>query len=167
MPIDATVGGTASNSYVSLEDANTYFSTRLHAETWTSASDADKEAALITATNIIDWYYTYKGGKTTSTQALQWPRAGVTVGNETYPSNSLPKELIMATCELAMVSIDEDVTADNALAGLRKVQAGPLMSQTADNGRPPSTGQLPDAVYLLLKKFMDNAGIRVLRLIRG
>lgn len=167
MPIDATVGGTASNSYVSLEDANTYFSTRLHAETWTSASDADKEAALITATNIIDWYYTYKGGKTASTQALQWPRAGVTVGNETYPSNSLPKELIMATCELAMVSIDEDVTADNALAGLRKVQAGPLMIQTADNGRPPSTGQLPDAVYLLLKKFMDNAGIRVLRLIRG
>ena len=73
----------------------------------------------------------------------------------------------MATCELAMVSIDEDVTADNALAGLRKVQAGPLMIQTADNGRPPSTGQLPDAVYLLLKKFMDNAGIRVLRLIRG
>ena len=57
MPIDATVGGIASNSYVSLEDANTYFSTRLHAETWTSASDADKEAALITATNIIDWYH--------------------------------------------------------------------------------------------------------------
>ena len=85
----------------------------------------------------------------------------------TYDSTDLPKEVRWAVYELALVVLDEDVLVDNALAGLRKVQAGPLMIQTADNGRPPSTGQLPDSVYLLLKKFMDNSGIRVLRLVRG
>ena len=167
MPIDATISGTDSNSYVTLDEANAYFSTRLHSDTWNSASDADKEAALITSTNIIDWYYNYKGAKTVSTQNLQWPRSGVVVGNTTYDSTDLPKEVRWAVYELALVVLDEDVLVDNALAGLRKVQAGPLMIQTADNGRPPSTGQLPDSVYLLLKKFMDNSGIRVLRLVRG
>lgn len=167
MPIDATVGGADSNSYVTLEDANKYFSTRLHSGTWIDSTDQIKEAALITATNMIDWYYTYKGAKTNSTQALQWPRTGVNVGTVIYPSDAIPKEIIIATCELAIVAIDEDLTAGNPLAGLRKVQAGPLLVQTADNGRPPATGLVPDTVYLLLKKFMDNAGIRVLRLIRG
>ena len=167
MPIDATISGTDSNSYVTLDEANAYFSTRLHSDIWNSASDADKEAALITSTNIIDWYYNYKGAKTVSTQNLQWPRAGVVVGSMTYDSADLPKEVRWAVYELALRVLEEDVLVDDALAGLRKVQAGPLLVQTADNGRPPATGQLPDAVYLLLKKFMDNSGIRILRLVRG
>lgn len=167
MPIDATLSGPDSNAYVTLDEANTYFSTRLHADNWASASDADKEAAILSASSIIDWYYVYKGTRSVVTQSMQWPRAGIVIGQDVYASDALPKEVIMATCELALVLLEEDVLEDNALAGLRKVQAGPLMIQTADNGRPPSSGQLPEVVYMLLKKFMDNSGIRVIRLIRG
>ena len=49
MAIDATVGGASSNSYVTLAEATAYFGERLYASAWDSATDADKEKALLQA----------------------------------------------------------------------------------------------------------------------
>lgn len=52
--IKATVGGADSNSYVDLTWATTYFSTRLNIAAWSSAEEADREKALITACRAIE-----------------------------------------------------------------------------------------------------------------
>jgi hypothetical protein len=52
--LDATIGGAASNSYLTLEAAGAYFGQRLHASAWTSASEADREKALLMACRRIE-----------------------------------------------------------------------------------------------------------------
>lgn len=68
------------NSYVSLEEAESYFEGRIHSREWSSASEENKKKALITATSILDSLQfigrKYKEGNPGSEdyQALQWPR---------------------------------------------------------------------------------------------
>jgi hypothetical protein len=54
MAIDATNAGAASNSYLSLAEAQAYFAARLRSDAWEAASDADKEKALLTACRRIE-----------------------------------------------------------------------------------------------------------------
>lgn len=54
MAIDATIGGATANSYVSLEDAETYFVARLRVDAWDGASAQDKEKALLQACRRIE-----------------------------------------------------------------------------------------------------------------
>jgi hypothetical protein len=61
------------NSYVAVADAETYFETRIDAATWNAASNALKEEALVTATQLID-NRSWIGSAVSSSQALAWPR---------------------------------------------------------------------------------------------
>ena len=54
MALDATISGASSNSYLSLEDAEAYFSARLRSEAWDVASESDQEKALLTACRRIE-----------------------------------------------------------------------------------------------------------------
>ena len=66
------------NTYVSLEDAETYFSGRLYANAWDNASDTSKEKALITASKKIDKIPNgFLGIKKVSTQRMEFPRSFV------------------------------------------------------------------------------------------
>ena len=70
--------------------------------------------ALAMATRLIDGQYQFHGFRATSTQALQWPRQscpdpdqprtppGPSPAADGYvPSNTIPKALVQATCEMA------------------------------------------------------------------
>ena len=46
MALDATIGGTSSDSYITVADADTYHGNNLNVTDWTGASTADKEKAL-------------------------------------------------------------------------------------------------------------------------
>ena len=78
--IKNTKGGKDSNSYVSLEEALSYFSTRLNTSEWDSATQDIQERALIMASSILDSMNfsgrKWKSGSPDSEdyQALQWPR---------------------------------------------------------------------------------------------
>lgn len=61
------------NSYVSLEDANTYFTERLYSDAWSSADDNKKSQALIMSTRKLD-SLPLKGKKVHNDQALAFPR---------------------------------------------------------------------------------------------
>lgn len=52
--ITATVAGAASNSYVTLAEADEYMAGRLHASAWETAATNDKEKALISACRAIE-----------------------------------------------------------------------------------------------------------------
>lgn len=83
-------------SYVSLAEANEYFSNRLHVDAWAEASDADKEKALAMATKAID-RQPLKGRKTDTAQTLAFPR---------YPDTEIPAAVKEACCEEALAILE-------------------------------------------------------------
>ena len=83
-------------SYVSLAEANEYFSDRLHADAWAEAADADKEKALAMATKAID-RQPLKGRKTDLAQEMAFPR---------YPDTEVPEAIKEACCEEALAILE-------------------------------------------------------------
>jgi len=70
----ALVKGT--NSYVTLNEADSYFDDRVDVCEWASATDDLKEKALVTATAYLD-ELSYAGQVVSSEQMLAFPRTGV------------------------------------------------------------------------------------------
>ena len=68
-------GSATANSYASVADADGYFEAHLYASLWVAAVAADKAAALVWATRLIDTQFQFNGFKANTVQALQWPRA--------------------------------------------------------------------------------------------
>ena len=60
-----------------VQDATDYLAAKL-GSTWATATTLQQQQAIITATRMLDRAVTWDGTKTVSTQALQWPRDGVT-----------------------------------------------------------------------------------------
>jgi len=94
------------NTYLSVADADTYWSDRNNS-TWSSASTADKEKALLEATQFIDGAYTFIGTLADEDQTLAWPRAQAYVrsGNfasQLYDIDEIPRQVKDATAELAL-----------------------------------------------------------------
>lgn len=104
---DASVGGTASNSYITLSDANDYFDGRYENGLW-SLSDADAQRLLVSATRRID-AERFSGLKAVETQALQLPR-DIIANRDGYPYSStiIPTNLENAVCELAYFILQSD-----------------------------------------------------------
>ena len=114
------------NSYISVTDADTYFTDSIYNSQWATYTDAQKAPALITATTYLDHSYDWKGYKTLSTQSLDWPRTEVyccdncggvaTSSRSSYTcdpldSDVVPQAILDATCILAL-----QLLVDNGLA---------------------------------------------------
>lgn len=77
--IDATIGGAAANSYLTLAAAQAIIDGLVEDDdvtAWASATTDQKNRALYTATQRLD-RERFLGARATDTQALQWPRTGV------------------------------------------------------------------------------------------
>lgn len=105
------------NAYASATDADAYFEGHLYATSWTAATTAKKESALVMATRLIDSQYQFRGTKTNEGQALQWPRENCRDpdlgrwSDGLVASDSVPKAVVEATCEMARELIIADRTA--------------------------------------------------------
>ena len=137
--IDATVSGTSANSYVTLVEADAYHEERLHNTEWTSATDANKNSALIWAANILDRKFQWKGRKKELTQRMDWPRYAVyhsegeyLIGFD-YDTNTyiIPKEIKDAQSELAFLLIKKDLTAELDQKGIKSMRVD-VISMTFD-----------------------------------
>jgi len=129
MALDATVGGAAANSYVTVAEADAYFATRLQSTAWTGAVNATKEAALISATRLLDSSVEFTGAAADEVQALAWPRTGMLNRNGyTILSSVIPAALKNVVCELALQLIGADRLAVNDIAeqGIIGIKAGPV-----------------------------------------
>jgi len=82
--------------YGTVDEADTYFANRLHEEAWTLSSASDKPKALIAATRLID-ALRFKGCKTVTTQALEFPRDTAT---------EVPEPIRVACYEIAHALLD-------------------------------------------------------------
>ena len=107
--IDATVGGAASNSFVTVAECDAYCDARLNASAWNDESDDDQKArALIEASRDLSQRQWVGVGRTSSTQALAWPRTMAENPDIGWPglwyfdSNVIPQRVKDATSELAL-----------------------------------------------------------------
>lgn len=140
----STAGATNANSFVSLEEANEYLNAHVEFPAWVSLDDEDKKRNLITATRTLDLLI-YSGRKSTTTQALTWPRTGV----YDYDGNSLqgvPKLLKEAVCELVIhwLTEDDNLAGDFELENLESVEIGPIKYKVRSGAYSDLPGDVTD-----------------------
>ena len=82
MAIDTTPGGASSNSYATVAEADSYFSTTFFNATWSAFDTTTKENWLVNAARTID-RYSFRGGRWKNDQALAFPR--VSGSKSIYP----------------------------------------------------------------------------------
>jgi hypothetical protein len=113
--IIATPGAADANSYITLAEAQAYADGDIDAVEWYAASTDQKVRALITATRNLD-LVGFVGTRSTTTQALAWPRKDFTTTEKTYADDEIPAEIKQATYELAK-SLVKDMVIAGQVAG--------------------------------------------------
>ena len=118
-----TVG---TNSYVSVNDADAYWLARNNS-TWSDATTAQKEKALIEATQYLDGSYEFIGlhrGDETE-YPLAWPRTSVEVDSGNFAgvfidSDTVPQQIKDSQCELALEAISTRIEPSQDRGGAIK-----------------------------------------------
>ena len=157
MALDATVGGANANSYVTVAEAAAYYLTHLYSSAWTTLTNEQKEAALISATRVLDANQCFTGVPASETQALVWPRAGMFNRNGVaIPENVIPTELKYAVFELALNLVAQNVTVMTSVQaqGLTKLKAGPVELGWAVASTESFTVLGPNVVNFLVPSWM-------------
>lgn len=96
-----TVG---SDAYLSVAAADSYHAARGRA-TWAAASMADREAAIIAATQYVDARYRFVGRPAAPDQPLAWPRLDA-MAADGRTLDEIPAAVVHATAELALIALD-------------------------------------------------------------
>lgn len=139
------------DSYCTLEEANSYIATKLNDSVWVNATDAEKEKALIGACIILDSYQ-WIGRKPNESQVLAWPRYLsvplvsldlVTVLDEPIT----PKHIKYAQTELAVKLLTGFSFGDN----VEQIKVGPLTITQ----RAGYASVLPPEIMHLIRPFVS------------
>ena len=102
-----TVG---TDTYISVSDADTYFSKRYNGESWSNFTTGDKERLLTTATHKID-RLNLKGQKKVYTQTLSFPRVYTIRDNYNgFNIDTVPDNVKYAVCEEALAMTNTELT---------------------------------------------------------
>lgn len=151
MAFDATVGGSSATSNITVERADEILSGRLHSSAWTSASTADKQAALQMATRVLASRVCLNGLSSSVAQALPFPRTGLLDRNgNPIADDVIPIAWEEATAELALMLLSSDLTveSDAAVQGLTRLEVGSVKLAWAEGGA--TYRDLPTNVRLLI-----------------
>ncbi len=89
-----------------------YFASHLYATAWTAATTDRRSAAVQMATRVIDASIDFNGSRSTTTQALEYPRYGFEYNGAQISSSLMPRELKMATLEQALLLLQRNRTSD-------------------------------------------------------
>ena len=115
----AVVKGT--NSYVTIEEADAYFTDRANSSVWSAADSIKKGQALVTATRLLD-DQPWAGTAIIEEQSLAFPRSGEyfdpRLGTLLSMPEGTPQRVITATYELAYhILINEDLLDNTGSVG--------------------------------------------------
>lgn len=133
-------GNTDANSFVSVEDARAYAEAR---GTDLPTDDDEVASMLIRASDYLDAQECrFQGKRTSSSQALTWPRTGVVLNCDDVPPNVIPKSLIAAQVQLAMAinagfDLQPNVSPQDYVT---REKVGPIETEYAD---PLAVGIMP------------------------
>lgn len=167
--IDATVGGAAANSYVTVAAATTYLEARLNSSAWTSSTS--QEAALVEAFRELN-LRRYEGRKASDTQTGQWPRDWAIDPDSPehwyFENTVIPQRIKDAQCELALEFLKagtSDLAALDSQAGVIEKTIDVITTRWDVSQRPTQGLARFPRVQALLAPLLDSAamGTRVVR----
>jgi hypothetical protein len=110
--VTATPGSASANSYISVATGDDLANVYLGTLAWSSASTDNKGRALIMATRYLD-ELDWIGTRTSTTQALAWPRTDAACGEWSFSSSEIPQPIKQACFDLA----DALITTPTLLGG--------------------------------------------------
>lgn len=161
--VEDGTGKADAESYISVADADTYFTNRGNA-TWAALATDAKEQALRKATDYMLATYglRWAGVRVTDTQALDWPRynvprrdaASMAYGALYYDSDEVPTAVARACAELAVRASADDLSPDLS-AQVKQETVGPISVTYADGARQDTRYK---AVDLMLAQFLKGLG---------
>lgn len=173
MAINAVLSDPNQNSYVTEEEADTYFENRAFSSLWISFDPTEKEPLLILCSHMLDWYIKWKGFKTDPEQPMDWPRSSVILSNgASLKDNVLPNEIKIAAFELAISTITKgkDRTIEDPLMGLEQLKVASLLIKAKPDlsgGKTSSVQAIPDKVLKIVTEYRSLSSFGVVRLMRG
>lgn len=159
------IEGVTYDVYGSLSAADAYFAAALHATSWAAVLDDDDQRAksLVTATRMLD-RARWVGTKTSPSQALEWPRTGVTDRYGVPLSDSaVPVSIENGCYELANLLLGDSSIQNATSSGsnVKSVEAGSAAVEFFRSTSNSST-RFPTIVHELIGQFLaggDGLGI--------
>jgi len=165
MTLDVTISGTASDSYITLAEWETYAS---NAGWVTVGTDAAKEVYLRRAAQYLDREFSYVGYAAEETQAMKWPRhLGKYIEGYWIDETVIPQDIKNAQAEMAWLiheGTDLFASTDAGAVASLSVQAGSVSSTTTYEGARAKPRHR--AIDGLLRPYLA-AGMGQTRLVRG
>lgn len=152
------------NSLCSVADADAYHAARKNAA-WAALANDDKEANLIKATDYLGQVYgqRWKGVRTSSLQALDWPRYDAWANGYPVASDSVPVAVANACAEMALRAIANPSLAPDVARLKKRVKVGPIETEYVDG----STGLTRyTAVDNMLAAYLSSNG-SMIKLVRA
>jgi hypothetical protein len=180
MDLIATPGDPAANTYVTLLAAWAFLDERLNTEPWTGPPDdlaaqallpPRRRAALAMATRLLDEQMEWNGQRSTTTQALAWPRQGmVDAMGVALSSLTIPVVLQRATALYALALLRDTTEAiPSAAVQVKRQRLGEMDIEYFQRSvvQAPSAQRLPLEIRQLLRPFGLSLGggvnVRLLR----
>ena len=147
--------------YLDVAGSDAYWAVRSDA-TWENADLAEKERALLEATQYLDGAYDWKGARYSLTQSLAWPRFGVEVDGVTLDAATMPQKIKDATAELALEGLAGRLLPARARGGaIERVKAGSVEVAYMEGAPPRKT--FPFVTLLLRGLFRGGESTMPLR----
>lgn len=171
LTVETGAGLADANVYISLEAADAFHEANVNAGAWATKTTAEKMAALITATRMLDQQWIWNGFKKTETQSLQWPRlwapdADRAANRQYLPDDEVPPAIVRATAMYATALFSASFEAQPQGQGISSFSLDGVMSVSFD----PSTvmGLVPDWITAELSKYgsLALAKSRFVRVVR-
>lgn len=139
--VETGSGSSTAESYLSVADADIYWTNRGSPTTWDSATTAEKEQALRIGTQYLDakYHLRWLGSRSNEDQALDWPRSNVEDRDGYWiDSDSIPQALKNALAEAAYRHLLETngLMPDVGTPGITQesVTVGPISKSTSYSG---------------------------------
>jgi hypothetical protein len=157
--VETGTGSATGESFCSVADSLAYHAARGNA-TWATITTTQQEQALRRATDYMEAVYSQRwaGTRTTSVQALSWPRYNVFVNGFVTLSSSVPRAVINACSELALRAAAGELLSDSTQQKTRtKVD---VLEVEFDKYSPQSTQYLA-ITALLAPYFESGSGVEV------
>ena len=113
-------GVTGANSYISYDTFNTYCTTRGH--DISSYTESQLSGAIIKGADYLDRAWFWPGYRTSSSQAMQWPRTGAYYRDGYYiESTEIPTGLACAQSEYAFASLSESLYPGSDTSNIKSI----------------------------------------------
>jgi hypothetical protein len=169
--VEDGTGLAGAESYISVVNATAYHAARGNAAWAALASDTVREQLLRKATDYMLQVYRprWAGVRTTSTQALDWPRYNVPMRDGPgglgcvatyYANNTVPAAVANACAELALKANSGDLTPDLSQA-VKSEKIGQIETVYQDYSAATKTYRAMD--NLLAPLLANGGGLRVSR----